>query len=897
MESLQSSTSVATSHVAALLTAQQNSVTYNAAISELKSIIGKHQGTYNDPLSERVVVWHKSTMDSLSNLKKNGANTQELECGLHESINSLRQEILVNPLDGSRLKQPFLERNWVWERWMHDDCSTLSPHSPLDNQPMDGATPHEFASEMLAWSEKIGLPIDSANGSAAHLNQTHMEYLAKHPRFTEGRRSVYARVCRAAQKALSTSLKQIVAREVAVAEKEVLAMLEAAFIAVTGDAVRGTILISHLAQIPTLVNHITKVATDLGGRVHAKNFFENPKSSGYVAVHLNIRLPIPGYPGRFILVEIQIHDEKTMDGSQGCVKEVSHGMYKPRGGVLDDSMLKKFDDAGKLLFYLKMIDLSRGARSPSSTEQSGSLQLMQQITGVKDEKTLLNMHSALFLNKEGLEGDYDPQFGVVIPRNREAIHAKWLALATKIAEAIKLAASPKDPTYSWTNTATSVGELLADAKKIADFFDQLCRKAARIHGCRVNFGPDDAHMIKEETSLRDKIKKDINEAMSVNKSVLPIYVERLPDPLPRSIAEVKVPPQDNVWIPQGVEGPRMGIRRLMPSQENKLPAIVERPESPRRLTVIDDKVTNASFLRSREMKSQGNLHGLPSQQVREIRVYAAMPSQVSPTIRVSAEPQTMTSPRVRRKLAVLRDVLNVVFKRCYRGGRSLSHQWCGSKRDVIAGYTDECTYEYTLRRNAIQAGGIIGAVTGGSVGAIAAGVFLVPVTRFFSGLFFERSTCDAGIMITGGLSAMAGSLTGGIMSSACDDLLKDYSRNLYPVNTLRNSALTFLGTVALIDVMNIKYSLYFISSLSDFICINSGSLVVGAMGAVFAINVFDWFATTVMIGHDHLKWSKYSISNHTYSYEDVSFEPHDDLDPIRLCAERKATKAACLPAF
>lgn len=117
------------------------------ALDQLGKILIKYD-SWRDPLSLRLFKWGAKAVSvdlaggSLGSAEWIAARTQ---------IDKLRHKILVNPLDGSPLQHPVLEREWTWEGWQLEHYRTLHPQSPFDGERLTSLRPHDFALEMLAW--------------------------------------------------------------------------------------------------------------------------------------------------------------------------------------------------------------------------------------------------------------------------------------------------------------------------------------------------------------------------------------------------------------------------------------------------------------------------------------------------------------------------------------------------------------------------------------------------------------------------------------------------------------------------------------------------------------------------------------------------------------------------
>ena len=167
--------------------------------------------------------------------------------------------------------------------------------------------------------------------------------------------------------------------------------------------------------------------------------------------------------------------------------------------------------SSQLVYLTAMTKLLASKEDLKKVEDT--LQIIQAMTKA-DKKMRLVMETAMLLGNEKLDGEWNEQLQVVVPRDRDAVATAWMGTAQKINKLLNLPIIKMDERDVWTNTATSVDELYANAAQIAPFFRDMCEQAAKSQpGCSVNFGPGDAYMIKEKESLQDKIKADLEEEL------------------------------------------------------------------------------------------------------------------------------------------------------------------------------------------------------------------------------------------------------------------------------------------------------------------------------------------------------------------------------------------------
>jgi hypothetical protein len=285
---------------------------------------------------------------------------------------------------------------------------------------------------------------------------------------------------------------------------------EASILATIGDIIRGSLLTNKLERIPLLLQSVAQQVARQGGRYYVKNFWNDrgPLLLGYVGVHVKIRMPLPN--NKYILMEVQIHPKQIMDGTEDCAKEIAHRLYKMPGEASEEKVSQDVVSSSQLVYLTSMVKLV--CTQEDLKRVANTRTLIQAVTKTKaDKKNRLALETALLLNNGELGlGRWSDELQAIVPKDKEAVATAWMTTAAKINRTINLPIVNKDEGYSWTNTATSIDELYADAEQIAPFFERMCEEAADSQpGCSVNFGPENSHMIKDRKSLQDKMKRDI----------------------------------------------------------------------------------------------------------------------------------------------------------------------------------------------------------------------------------------------------------------------------------------------------------------------------------------------------------------------------------------------------
>lgn len=104
------------------------------------------------------------------------------------------------------------------------------------------------------------------------------------------------------------------------------------------DSIRGTIVADDPKQIPKVIEALRARAHAQGGVMRVDNKFKNanPWKNPYRAVHVDVKIPVPG-TNRYVIAEIQVHLRAFHDGTEDSPKETGHKIYeKMRTGTVDE---------------------------------------------------------------------------------------------------------------------------------------------------------------------------------------------------------------------------------------------------------------------------------------------------------------------------------------------------------------------------------------------------------------------------------------------------------------------------------------------------------------------------------------------------------------------------------
>lgn len=307
-----------------------------------------------------------------------------------------------------------------------------------------------------------------------------------------------------------------------------------------GDVLRGSIIVETPEQVASLIEEIGAQIEAEGGSYYVKNFWSDPKplSKGYVGAHMRARICVnpeaPEHLRRYINVEIQFHLKDIMDGRKGCAKEVAHLVYKQEAG---QDIASDLTSASQLLYLTAM--RRRFCTQQELEVATHTLRVIQEMTHASQESRL-RMEAALYIGKgEFGVPQWNEQYQVLVPGNKEAVTREWMCMAEKINRKIDLRPDlPTDKNVdldAFTNTATTEQQLYADARPVAPRFRNMCETAARkFPGCYANFGPEDEKgrdcMLKEPKSLQAKIQADNVEEFG---RLMTKFLEKIGSTLPQ----------------------------------------------------------------------------------------------------------------------------------------------------------------------------------------------------------------------------------------------------------------------------------------------------------------------------------------------------------------------------
>ncbi len=136
---------------------------FQQARDQLIDILDRYE-SWHDPFSERLFRWGVEILPS--NLPEGHIPSEEEIAYGAQKVDELTREILISPLDRAPLREPVLERQWLWERWQLEDFQTLFLLSPFDGMPFEEIQRHRFAEELLYWLQSLAENIPSSGESS-----------------------------------------------------------------------------------------------------------------------------------------------------------------------------------------------------------------------------------------------------------------------------------------------------------------------------------------------------------------------------------------------------------------------------------------------------------------------------------------------------------------------------------------------------------------------------------------------------------------------------------------------------------------------------------------------------------------------------------------------------------
>lgn len=101
-----------------------------------------------------------------------------------------------------------------------------------------------------------------------------------------------------------------------------------------GDAIRGSLVFETPEHLRAGIEVFKRCAVGQRIEIAFGDKWNEPitekslKKLGYVAVHAKFRMPVTGAPDKYIICELQFHIKEIFDGSESCLKEILHRLYK-----------------------------------------------------------------------------------------------------------------------------------------------------------------------------------------------------------------------------------------------------------------------------------------------------------------------------------------------------------------------------------------------------------------------------------------------------------------------------------------------------------------------------------------------------------------------------------------
>lgn len=117
-------------------------------------------------------------------------------------------------------------------------------------------------------------------------------------------------------------------------------------------------------------------------------------------------------------------------------------------------------------------------------------------------------------------GFYCREVDAVVPLFPSLVRLEWLNYKNAIAEKIgPVFPGPSKESAAWSNSTTSIDQLIVDAKEASNQFLSMCLKISQKTGCSSNFGVDNQYMIKSKKSIESKINEAMTEGLSKEEAI------------------------------------------------------------------------------------------------------------------------------------------------------------------------------------------------------------------------------------------------------------------------------------------------------------------------------------------------------------------------------------------
>jgi hypothetical protein len=175
--------------------------------------------------------------------------------------------------------------------------------------------------------------------------------------------------------------------------------------------------------------------------------------------------------------------------------------------MLNGSMLKKF-------ILISLLILSLNIHVLNGSNQT----LIPSNNAIKDEANWgnlwiegheIDLKAAELAHRKLKGGHYDSKLHAVIPTDIVQTEKEWKKAKDYIAQLIgPLPSLVFQDLTLWKNSATTIDDLLRDARLMAPFFKADFEYIASITGAETYFGINDQHIVKTRESLVSKVQRD-----------------------------------------------------------------------------------------------------------------------------------------------------------------------------------------------------------------------------------------------------------------------------------------------------------------------------------------------------------------------------------------------------
>lgn len=166
----------------------------------------------------------------------------------------------------------------------------------------------------------------------------------------------------------------------------------------------------------------------------------------------------------------------------------------------------------------------------------------------KPSQPVLEIDSQSIRTAEKIGGGvYYREVDAIVPFFPALVRAEWLNYKNAISERIgPIHPAPTKESALWKNSATTIDQLIADARMAASYFWEMCLNIAHKTCCVANFGIRNSYMIKSKNSINIKVQESMEIGLSREESVSKIrdalrgtIIAETPEQIPTIVQALK----------------------------------------------------------------------------------------------------------------------------------------------------------------------------------------------------------------------------------------------------------------------------------------------------------------------------------------------------------------------